>query len=92
MLCNSSSEIRVITPYARVYNGSGFRLPYIHHQNFIDIYEVYDFEDRLFAISEYLDFSLEDLLQHSIYLTEPEIAFTISQVRHISLLAAYVLT
>ena len=45
----------------------------------------------LFAISEYLDFSLEDLLQHSIYPTEPEIALIVSQVRHVSSLAAYVL-
>jgi len=67
VLCNSSSEIRVITPYAPTFNSSGFCLPHIQHWNFIDIYKIFHFEDRIFAISKYLDFSLEDLLQHSIY-------------------------
>jgi hypothetical protein len=44
-----------------------------------------------FAISEYLDFSLEDLLRHSIRLIEPEIAFIISRVRWIASLPSRVL-
>ena len=40
----------------------------------------------MFAISEYLDFSLEDLLKHSIWPTETEIAFIVSQVRRTDIL------
>jgi len=83
VLCNANGEIRVITRYDVTFNGRGFRLPQIQHQNFVDIYETFLFEDRLFAISEYLDFSLEDLIQRRIYPTEPEIAFIINQVRYI---------
>ena len=53
----------------------------IQHPNFIDIYEVYHFEDEVFLISEYVDFWLDDLLQCSVYPTEIEIACIISQVR-----------
>lgn len=35
-------------------------------------------------ILEYLDFSLEDLLRHSIRFAEPEIAFIVSRVSWIS--------
>ena len=56
-------------------------LPQMQHWNIIDIYEMYCFKDQIFVISEYLDFSLEDLLLHDISLTETEIACVISQVR-----------
>ena len=59
----------------------GASLPQIQHRNIIDIYEVYWFKDQIFVISEYLDFSLEDLLLCDISLTESEIACVISQVR-----------
>jgi hypothetical protein len=83
VLCNADNEIRVITIYTATSDGSGFSLPHIQHQSFVDIYETFYFKDQVFAISEYLDFSLEDLIQHSIYPTEPEIAFIINQVRYI---------
>jgi serine/threonine protein kinase len=58
-----------------------FTLPQIHHRNIIDIYEIYIFENTMFVISEYLDFSLEDLLRYDIHMTEDEIVCVISQVR-----------
>jgi hypothetical protein len=92
VLCNSSIEIQVITPYYLAFNSStGSCLPHIQHQNFINIYEIYYFEDRVFAISEYFDFSLEDLLLHSIYPTKSEIAYIINQVRHLLFFATHVL-
>jgi hypothetical protein len=54
------------------------RIPEIQHPNFINIYEVYYFEDQGFLILEYVDFLLNDLLQCSVYLTELEIACIIS--------------
>ncbi len=68
----------MITTYSMVSKGRGFSLPQIHHLNFTDIYELYYVKDQVFVISEYLDFLLEDLLKHSIWLTETEIAFIIS--------------
>jgi hypothetical protein len=59
----------------------GFDLPQMRHRNIIDIYEVYCFKGQIFIIFEYLDFSLEDLLRHDIYLTETEIACVIRQER-----------
>ncbi len=83
---NDGTDVRVITSYTitRDSNGSdsnGSSILEIQHPNFIDIYEVYHFEDQIFLISEYVDFSLDDLLQCSIYPTEIEIACIISQVR-----------
>jgi hypothetical protein len=59
----------------------GFNILRIQYPNFIDIYEVYYFEDQVFLISEYIDFLLEDLLKCSVYPTESEIVYIISQVR-----------
>jgi hypothetical protein len=49
----------------------------MQHQNIIDIYKVYCFKGQIFIIFKYLDFLLEDLLQHDIYLTEAKIACVI---------------
>jgi hypothetical protein len=83
---NDGTDVRVITAYTitRDNNESdskGSSILEIQHPNFIDIYEVYHFEDQVFLISEYVDFSLDDLLQCSIYPTELEIGCIISQVR-----------
>ena len=91
VLCNDKNEIQVITPYTPASNGSGFSLLQIQHQNFVDIYELYSFEGGLFAISEYLDFSLKDLIEGSVCPTEPEIVCIISQVRCMSSFISYVL-
>jgi len=61
-----------------VSKGYGFGLPQIHYPNFTDIYKLYYVKDQVFVISKYLDFLLEDLLKHSIWPTETEIAFIIS--------------
>jgi hypothetical protein len=78
---NDGTDVRVITPYTETHDSNGFNILQIQHPNFIDIYEVYYFEDQVFLISEYVDFSLEDLLKCSVYPTGSEIACIISQVR-----------
>jgi serine/threonine protein kinase len=57
-----------------------FPLLEIQHPNFVDICEAYLFRNDISTILEYIGFSVEDLLQHSIYPTEREIAYIISQV------------
>jgi hypothetical protein len=79
VLCNERTEVRVMKTYKAGRKGAS--LPQMQHRNIIDIYEVYCFKDQIFVISEYLDFSLEDLLLYDIPLTESEIACVISQVR-----------
>ncbi len=51
----------------------------IRHQNFVGICEEYIFNHQIFAITEYVGFSLETLLQRGIRPMEPEIAYIISQ-------------
>jgi serine/threonine protein kinase len=79
VLCNERTEVRVMKTYN--VTCADWSLPQMQHQNIINIYEVYHFKSQIFIISEYLDFSLEDLLRHDIHLTETEIACVISQVR-----------
>jgi serine/threonine protein kinase len=59
--------------------------PKIKHPNFVNICERYLFEGKIFVFTKYIRFSIEDLLFHSIYPTEREIAYIISQVGRISL-------
>jgi hypothetical protein len=84
VLCNARTDVRVISSYLVEQYGKGPWFPEFQHPSFVDIYELYHVGDEIFAVSEYLDFSLEDLLLHSIRLAEPEIAFIISRVRWIS--------
>ena len=56
-----------------------FPLLEIQHPNFVDIYEAYLFKGDITVIVEYVGFSIEDLLQRSIYPTEREIAYITSQ-------------
>jgi hypothetical protein len=79
VLCNKRTEVQVMKTYKVVCKGVS--LLQMQHRNIIDIYEIYCFKDQIFVISEYLDFSLEDLLLRDISLTETEIAYMISQVR-----------
>jgi hypothetical protein len=81
VLCNERTEVRMITTYHMASNGRNFSIPQLYHPNFTDLYELYYHKDQMFVISEYLDFSLGDLLKHSIWPTETEIACIISQVR-----------
>jgi hypothetical protein len=62
-----------------------FPLLEIQHPNFVDLCEAYLFRDEIFAIVKYVGFSIADLLQHSIYPSEYEIAYIISQVSRILL-------
>lgn len=85
VLCNSGTEIRVMGIFGIASQDQGGRvLLQVQHPNFIDVYESYYYEDEAFVVTEYIGFSIEDLLLRSIYPTEREIAYTISQVRHIS--------
>ena len=52
----------------------------IQHSNFVNLCERYLFEDKIFVFTEYVGFSIEDLLFHSICSTEREIAYIVSQV------------
>jgi hypothetical protein len=84
VLCNRRTEVRVLSIFLIEQYGKGSWFPEFQHPSFVDIYELYHVNDEIFAIYEYLDFSLEDLLRHSIRLAEPEIAFIISLVGWIS--------
>lgn len=57
----------MITTYSMAFDGRGFSLPQIHHPNFTEIYELYYAKDQVFVVSEYLDFSLEDLLKQGFF-------------------------
>lgn len=57
-----------------------FPLLEIQHPNFVDIYGAYLFRNEISTIVKYVGFSVEDLLQQSIYSIEREIAYIISQV------------
>ena len=76
VLCNKRTEVRVMKTYKDV--PEDFNLPQMQHPNILDIY---NFKDKMFIISEYLDFPLDDLLRHDISLTETEVAYVVSQVR-----------
>ncbi|KAI9774176.1 MAG: hypothetical protein M1839_001878 [Geoglossum umbratile] len=81
VLCNDGTEVRVMRTFGVTSSGEeAFPLLQIQHPNFVDICEVYLFKDEIFAIVEYVGFSIEDLLQHFIYPTEYEITYIISQV------------
>ncbi|KAH6704150.1 hypothetical protein BKA61DRAFT_581394 [Leptodontidium sp. MPI-SDFR-AT-0119] len=81
VLCNNGTGIRVMTTFDVVSEDKGgYRLPQVQHPNFVDICEYYLFEDVAFIFTEYVGFSIEDLLLRSIYPTEREIAYIISQI------------
>lgn len=86
VLCNNGTEIRVMRTF-RVASRSDevYYFPEIQHPNFVNICECYLFEDEISALAEYVGFSIEDLLIHSIYPIEQEIAYIISQVSRLSL-------
>jgi hypothetical protein len=84
VLCNSGAEIRVMrTSGIASECDEVYCFPEIQHPNFVNIHECYLFEDEIFILTEHVGFSIEDLLFHSIYPTEREIAYVISQVSRI---------
>lgn len=77
-VCSSSADcsVRSVSSSAQF---TYFPLLSIRHRNFVDICESYLFDGQVFAITEYVGFSLETLLQRGIRPSEPEIAYIISQ-------------
>lgn len=89
VLYNKRSAVRVVQQFALLSEGEStlesanltyFPLLQVRHQNFVDICESYLFESQVFAITEYIGLSIEDLLQCPLRLSEPEIAYILSQV------------
>lgn len=95
VLCNNETEIRVMRIFNHMRNAQSegedsegkepFPLLEIQHPNFVDLCEAYLFKDEIFAIVEYVGFSIADLLQYSIYPSECELAYITSQVCRILL-------
>lgn len=54
----------------------------IWHPNFVDIDIIYLYKGEVFAITELVGPSLDDLLQRPTEFSEPEIAYVISEVSH----------
>lgn len=94
VLCNDGTEVRTLKIYkdaaivghdykdtATAGHGKALVLLLgIQHPNFVAIKEAYIFKNETFAIVEYVGFSVDDLLRHSISLSEREIAYITSQV------------
>ena len=83
MLDNIGTEIRVIKG-VHLPTGNRAQLPIyeVQHRNFIDLYGAYRLQDEVFLISEYVPFSVKEILHSDIHPTEAEIAYIIGQVRH----------
>jgi hypothetical protein len=91
VLCDDRSTVRVIegfdnidespSQYPHVEQGSpSFPILEIRHPNFVNIDEIYLCQGEVFAITEYIGPSIEDLLRRPIEFSEPEIAYVLSQV------------
>ena len=52
----------------------------IQDKNFLQLYELYTFGNAIYVILEHVDFTLQDLLQISPSLAEPEISYIIREV------------
>jgi hypothetical protein len=52
----------------------------ILHQSFVDVHEIYFFDREVFVITEHVGLSLEDMLENSVCLSEPDIAYIIGKV------------
>ena len=95
VLCNNKTEIRVMRTFGDVSQSDEsqgnesqgsevYCLLEIQHPNFVNICECYLVEDEIFVFTEYVGFSIQDLLLHFISPTEQEIAYIIGQVSRIS--------
>lgn len=81
VLCNDGTEVRTMRIFDFTPEGDlNFPFLGIQHPNFVDVCELYRSHNRISVIVGYVGFSIEDLLQHSIFPTEREIAFVINQV------------
>jgi hypothetical protein len=77
--CNHGSEVREMK-IASSFDRSA-KVQRIRHINFLQVHEMYDFEDKLYVLFEYIDFTLQDVLDISPSPTEPQIAHIASEVR-----------
>ncbi|KFY32537.1 hypothetical protein V493_00088 [Pseudogymnoascus sp. VKM F-4281 (FW-2241)] len=88
VLCNDRSTLRVIQSCGANEREEastdesldGLSLLEIQHKNFVNIHELYLFNEEIFAVTEHVGFSLGDLLQKSICFSETEISYIIGQV------------
>ena len=82
VLCEDETEVRTMRIFGDAPTEDEVEFPIlaIPHPNFVLICEGYLFRNEIFTILEYVGFSVEDLLQHSIHPQEGEIAYIISQV------------
>jgi hypothetical protein len=80
-LCNHGAKSRVIRscpvaapdwPQKSIFQ--------IQHRNFIHFYKIYLFQGQGFIVSEYIDFSLKEILHNDVYPIEPEVRYITSQV------------
>ena len=81
--CNNRSTVRALKVFSTVsWERSITFLPLLQilYQNFVDVYEIYFFEREVFVITEHVGLSLKDLLQKSVCLSEPDIAYIIGKV------------
>ena len=79
--CNRGTEVRKM----RIVNLQGRSLDdytraRIQDKNFLQLYELYAFGNAIYVILEHVDFNLQDVLQISPSLTEPEISYIIREV------------
>jgi hypothetical protein len=94
VLCDDRSTVRVIESFDSVDELPGhfphvsdegnpcFPILEIWHPNFVDIDIIYLYGEEVFAITEFVGPSLNDLLQRPIEFSEPEVAYVISEVSH----------
>ena len=79
ILCNNKTEIRAIRTFNVVsHDEEVYCFPEIQHLNFVNICERYLFKDEIFIFTEYIRFSIEDLLFHLIYPIKREIVYIIN--------------
>jgi len=81
VLCNHNTIARVIRIYPLRFSPfSRNTVVQVQHRNFIDYYEAYFFEDQVFTVSEYIEFSVKDMVNNALYPIESEIAYIMGQV------------
>ncbi|PVH68123.1 hypothetical protein DL98DRAFT_522942 [Cadophora sp. DSE1049] len=83
-LCNHDAITRVIRiepwPISSFPRNTIFTILQVQHRNFVDYYEAYFFQGQVFTVSEYIDFSVKEMVNNTLYPTESEIAYIIGQV------------
>jgi hypothetical protein len=79
--CNNRSTVRALKVFSSTSWDATFTpLLRILHQSFVDVHEIYFFDREVFVITEHVGLSLEDMLENSVCLSEPDIAYIIGKV------------